>query len=94
MRLKGVQVADEQLTGEARVIALADAMRSVGGGAPHRLYTEAVEAFRRGELAFDRVTPVYRHAMIHAGAIVRKGGERFRVCPECEQRLDVEGPAA
>jgi hypothetical protein len=78
----------EPLTGEPRVLALADAMRAVGGAAPHRLHHEAVEAFRRGDIEFDDVTRLYRHAMIHAGAIVRAGGIPFRVCPECEVVFD------
>lgn len=78
----------EELTGEARVLALAGRMRAVGGGAPHRLYHECTEAFKRGEIAFDQVTPLYRHAMIHAGMIVRKStGQAFLECPECEAEL-------
>lgn len=74
--------------GAERVLGLADAMRAVGGATPHRLYHECVEAFSRGEISFDAVTPLYRHAMIHAGAIVRKStGQPFLVCPECEARL-------
>jgi hypothetical protein len=76
-----------ELVGSARVLALADAMRASGGAAPHRLHSEAVDAFRRGEVPFDQVTTLYRHAMVHAGAIVRRGGEPFLVCPHCEQRL-------
>jgi hypothetical protein len=83
----GVPLQREDLTGEARVLALADAMRASGGAAPHRLHDESVRAFRRGEVAFDEVTRLYRHAMVHAGAIVRRGGEPFRICPHCEATL-------
>lgn len=77
------------LTGEARLLELADRMRRLGEGTvqPHRLYHECVDAFRRGEITFDQVTPLYRHSMLHAGAIVRKGGIPFRVCPTCEADL-------
>lgn len=75
--------------GAERVLGLADAMRAVGGATPHRLYHECVEAFRRGDITFDEVTPLYRHAMIHAGAIQRKStGRAFLVCPDCLAKLD------
>jgi hypothetical protein len=80
-------VKEERLKGAAGVLELADAMRVVGGAMPHRLHHEAVEAFRRGEVEFDRVTPLFRHAMIHAGAIVPRDRPRFHVCPECEAEL-------
>jgi hypothetical protein len=79
---------EPQLEGEARVLELADAMRRAGGCAPHRLHHECVEAFHRGEVEFDAVTTLYRHAMIHAGAIVPRDRPRFHVCPECEAELN------
>lgn len=54
----------------------------------HHLYSECVGAFRRGEIAFDDVGVLYRHAMIHAGGIVPRDRERFLVCPECAAALD------
>jgi hypothetical protein len=73
----------------AAVLEFADRVRrSSGTPQPHRLYHEATEAFRRDEITFDEVTSVYRHAMVHAGAIVRKGGQPFDVCPECAALLD------
>lgn len=84
-------MAATELKGEARVLDMADRMRRLGAGTvqPHRLYFECVEAFRRGELEFDRVTSLYRHAMLHSGAIVPRGRARFHHCPECEVALDV-----
>lgn len=81
-----------ELVGEARVLDLADRMRQLGGRggiAPHRLYHECVDAWRRGEISFDAVTPLYRHAMIHAGGIVPRDRPRFHQCPECDAMLDV-----
>lgn len=79
----------QTLLGAEKVLDMADRMRRSGGAQPHRLHHEAVEAFRRGELGFEQVLPLYRHAMIHAGCVVRKGGIPFRVCPECEASLDI-----
>ncbi len=79
------------LEGEARVLDLADRMRRLGPGGvqPHRLHHEALVEFREGRLEFDQITPLYRHAMIHAGAIVPRDRDRFRVCPTCEAPLNV-----
>lgn len=85
------RVAEEELEGEAKVLALADRIRLRGGGSPSRLYACAVEEFRAGRLEFDRVTTVYRHAMIHAGWIVPRDRPRFHQCPTCEAPLEVRG---
>jgi hypothetical protein len=77
----------EAVDGAAKVLALADTMRAAGGAGAHRLYCECEDAAARGELASDMISRLYRHAMIHAGGIVRQGGEPFRVCPVCEVRL-------
>lgn len=79
----------EVLRGEAKVIELADRMRRAGGGESHRLYHECVEAFRRGEIEFDRVTVAFRHALIHAGHTKPSRRSRFMICPQCEAFLDV-----
>lgn len=78
------------LVGVARILDMADRWRRLGGAAvkPHALYQECVEAFSRGEIRFGEVTPLYGHAMIHAGAIVPCSRERFLVCPRCEAKLD------
>lgn len=81
--------ASEPLTGVKRILAAADdCRREDRSPRPHALYNECVEAFRRGEIRFDEVTPLYRHAMIHAGAIRPLDRPRFLVCPRCEARLD------
>lgn len=77
----------QELKGAARVLDLADRMRASGGVTPHRLHHECTEALQRGEISFDDVTPLYRHAMIHAGAIVPRDRERYRFCPECTEPL-------
>jgi hypothetical protein len=77
----------EAVDGAAKVLALADAMRASGGAGAHRLYWECEDAAARGELAPDMISRLYRHAMIHAGGIVRQGGEPFRVCPDCLAKL-------
>jgi hypothetical protein len=81
----------EHLVGEARVLDIADRLRRLGSGPvqPHRLHNEAVAAFRRGELEFDQVTRVYRHAALHAGALVPRDRPRFHHCPQCGAQLDV-----
>ena len=72
---------------EQRILGLADSGRRVGGLPPRRLYDECERACHRGELSFDRVTPLFRHAAIHLGQVTRIGAERFLVCPECGAEL-------
>jgi hypothetical protein len=62
-------------------LQLADSMRVSGCVETHQLYSSA-ENENPGQF-----TVLYREAMIHAGGIVREGGEAFRVCPVCEQVL-------
>lgn len=76
------------LRGAAKVLELADRMRRSGGCTPHRLYHECVREFNRGLIEFDEVTPLYKHAMIHAGAIVPRDRPRFHCCPTCGAELD------
>lgn len=80
-----------ELVGEARVLDIADRWRRLGAGAirPYRLHNECVKAFQRGEIAFDQVTRLYRHAMIHAGALAPRDRPRFHLCPECQVTLDI-----
>lgn len=74
-----------------QLLDMADRMRRLGPGAvqPHRLYFETTEVLRQGGIEFDEVTGLYRHAMIHAGAIIPRDRPRFHACPECDARLDV-----
>lgn len=79
----------EVLKGAARVLDMADRMRRAGGeNDMHRLHREAEEAFERGEIPFDEVTVLFKHAAIHSGAVHPCRLERFRVCPVCEAYLD------
>lgn len=84
---RGVQEWREELRGAGLVLALAETMRVTDCVVPSALLGESVRAARRGEVSYDDVTRLFRHAMVHAGGTRRVGGERFRVCPECEAVL-------
>lgn len=68
---------------------LANRARRIGGVQPHRLYHECVAVFRAGGIPFDEVTSLYKHAMLHAGAIRPRDRPRFEHCPECGEQLDI-----
>lgn len=79
----------EGLKGKERVLDMADRMRRVGGDQDvHVLYRESEEAFQRGEIRFDEITVLFKHACIHSGTVHPTSLERFSVCPVCEARLD------
>lgn len=78
------RTAEPELRGEARVLDMADRMRGCGGGSPATLYGACVAAFSRGEIGYDEVTPLYRHACVHALLVVPRDRARFDSCPECE----------
>jgi len=74
---------------KTELLAWADRMRQNGGADRDVVHAECERSAENGDIRLDEVTTLYRHLMIHAGAVrpCTLDENRFRVCPICEATL-------